>query len=128
MKPQSFPKRNRIVKGDTFTLVLRRGGCAADDCLVVFAIRRTDSPADIGLPTRLGVTIPKKAGNAVIRNQWKRWIREAFRTQQSEFPAGYDFVVRPKKGAVGRWSKIRNGLPRVARRAAKAAQKRATGR
>lgn len=117
MTSNAFPKTLRIVKGKDFTLVLRRGGCAADGCLVVFAFPRQTSEGEENPATRLGVTIPKKTGNAVIRNRWKRWIREAFRTQQSAFPVGHDIVVRPKKGAVGSASQIRRGLPRLANKA-----------
>lgn len=118
MKLNSFPKRKRIVKGERFTIVLRRGGCAADDCLVVFALPAVESEHHSADPIRLGVTIPKKTGNAVIRNRWKRRIRESFRTQQSEFPAGFDYVVRPKKGAAGDWRSIQRSLPKLARKAA----------
>ena len=102
-----------MVKGGEFTQTLRRGGCAADGTLVVFAFPREDAP------TRLGVTIPKKTGNAVVRNRWKRWIRESFRTQRDQIPTGYDFVVRPKKDAVPDWTAIRKGLPRLTHRAVK---------
>ena len=116
MNPHSFPKSRRIVRGDSFTLVLRKGSCAADDCLVVFAIPREPKST---LPTRLGVTIPKKTGNAVVRNQWKRWIRESFRTQRDRIPEGLDLVVRPKKGATGSWRAIEKSLPKLARKAAR---------
>ncbi len=106
-----FPRSKRIVRSSAITLVLRKGGCAADDCLVVFALQGDTRGS------RLGVTIPKKTGNAVVRNHWKRLIREAYRTQQQEFPSGYEFVVRPKKGATADWSKIQRSLPRVAARA-----------
>lgn len=116
MKEKSFPKSKRVVRGDSFTLVLRQGGCAADDCLVVFAFPRESSDAK-HRSTRLGVTIPKKTGNAVARNRWKRWIRESFRTQQDAMPEGFDIIVRPKKGASGAWKKIQRSLPKLARKA-----------
>ncbi|QEG00072.1 Ribonuclease P protein component [Stieleria maiorica] len=119
MKPNAFPKSKRVVSGRAFTLVLRKGGCAADDCLVVFAFPRREGDDRSDQPRRLGVTIPKKTGNAVVRNRWKRWIRESFRTQQADFPTGYDFVVRPKKGATGNWTSIRRSLPKLARKAAR---------
>ncbi|EMI54185.1 ribonuclease P protein component [Rhodopirellula sallentina] len=114
MSGNEFPKSIRVVKGDDFTRVLRRGGCAADGTLVVFALPRTDEADG---PTRLGVTIPKKTGKAVTRNQWKRLIRESFRTQRDTIPNGYDLVVRPKKDAELGWKEIRRGLPRLAKKA-----------
>ncbi|KAA5543784.1 ribonuclease P protein component [Roseiconus nitratireducens] len=111
-----FSKQKRITSGQTITRVLRGGGCAADDCLVVFVMPRPAASSS-GPQRRLGVTIPKKTGNAVVRNRWKRLIREAFRTQQSELPPNVELVVRPKKGAVPQWAKIRRSLPRLTRRA-----------
>ncbi len=116
MPEQTFPKTRRVVKGDDFTAALRRGGCAADGTLVVFVFPRPVIN-DITAPTRLGVTIPKKTGNAVARNQWKRLIRESFRTQRATIPDGFDIVVRPKKDAVIQWSEIQRGLPRLAKKA-----------
>jgi len=107
-----FGKERRVVKRSDFARAINDGGCAADQTLVVFAY-----PTGSDQPPRLGVTIPKRTGNAVMRNRWKRLIRESFRTQQHRFPSGYDFVVRPKKGAVTHWPRIRDGLPRLAERA-----------
>ncbi|MEM0924834.1 MAG: ribonuclease P protein component [Planctomycetota bacterium] len=111
MKRQRFTKSQRILSSRQFTLLLRRGGCSADGCLVVFALPNQRSRS------RLGVTIPKKTGNAVHRNRWKRWIRESFRTQQELMPTGYDLVVRPKKGASPTWPAIQTSLPKLASRA-----------
>lgn len=122
MADQRFPKSLRVLKGEDFTRVLRRGGCAADGTLVVFALPRkpvaqaADTQAadrQSNSATRLGVTIPKKTGNAVVRNQWKRLVRESFRMQREDIPLGYDIVVRPKKDAHLEWAAIRRGLPRL---------------
>ena len=48
---------------------------------------------------RLGLSISRRVGNAVLRNRWKRIIREVFRTRRSELPGGLDLVVRPRRGA-----------------------------
>lgn len=113
-----FPKCLRVIKGDDFTRVLRRGGCAADGVLVVFALPRAGRESQ-PIATRIGVTIPKKTGNAVIRNQWKRLIRESFRTQKDLMPVGYDLIVRPKKDADLDGKAIRKGLPKLAVKAVK---------
>ena len=49
--------------------------------------------------TRLGITVGKRAGNAVKRNRVKRLIREFFRLNYSRIPRGYDMVVAAKKDA-----------------------------
>lgn len=42
---------------------------------------------------RLGITAGKKVGNAVCRNRAKRVIRQAYRENEKNFPAGIDFVI-----------------------------------
>ncbi len=109
-----FQKSQRILSGQSFRQILRSGYCRADQLLVLFA-----AESDPTGPTRLGITIPKKTGNAVMRNRWKRLIREAFREQQHLVPQGYDFVVRPKKGATADPKAIRESLLSLAKRIAK---------
>lgn len=110
----AFGRNQRIIKSGEFTRLLRQGSCAADGVLVLFTMPATDSSV-----TRLGVTIPRRVGNAVTRNRWKRLIRESFRTQQDAIPAGYDYLVRPKKGAEPTWEAIQRSVPRLAKKAVK---------
>ncbi|GAB5515859.1 ribonuclease P protein component [Rhodopirellula baltica] len=129
-RPHEFPKSSRVVRSSEFTKALRRGGVAANDCLVVFALPHDVPDAD-GEPSpdesktvkcRLGVTIPKKTGNAVVRNRWKRLIREAFRLNQSQLPGGFDYVVRPKKDVTADWKMIEKGFVKLVGRAVRRSQ------
>jgi ribonuclease P protein component len=48
---------------------------------------------------RLGITVTKKIGNAVVRNRVKRVLREVFRRNRALFPPGTDIVFIAKHGA-----------------------------
>lgn len=105
-----FPRRYRIRRQIDFDRAFRSGVVAADPVLVVHG-SRNDLPH-----SRLGLSISRRVGKAVLRNRWKRLIREAFRRCREELPGGYDFVVRPRRGAVPDYRAIRRSLPRLARR------------
>lgn len=48
---------------------------------------------------RLGITISKRVGSAVIRNRLKRRIREFYRQNKGLFPGATDWVVTAREGA-----------------------------
>jgi len=48
---------------------------------------------------RLGITVSRKIGNAVIRNRTKRVIREFFRCNRFRFEEPVDLSVIAKRGA-----------------------------
>src|SRR5205809_8091258 len=90
---QSFPKSAHLLKPAEFERVFGSEVYASDGTLVINA-----APNNSGL-TRLGLSISRKYGCAVVRNRWKRLIREAFRKSLCDLPSGLDLVVRPKRGA-----------------------------
>ena len=49
---------------------------------------------------RLGITVSRRIGNAIVRNQLKRRVRECFRlTLRGEIPQGVSMVVIALAGA-----------------------------
>ena len=109
----SFPKDHHLRKESDFQRVYAARVYAADDVLVV-------NGCENGLThARLGLSVSRKVGNAVVRNAWKRRIREAFRLAKMELPPGVDFVVRPQKEAVLDFHAIAQSLPALAGRIAR---------
>jgi ribonuclease P protein component len=119
MPDHSFSRKLRIRTPAEFDRIYKARIFAADDGLVV-----NGNANGLGHP-RLGLSVSKKVGNAVVRNRWKRLIREAFRLSQEKLPAGIDLVVRPQKGAEPELAAISASLvalaARIARRVARGA-------
>jgi ribonuclease P protein component len=90
----------------------RRRATASDNLVVMFGCEN-----GLGHP-RLGVSVSRKVGKAVIRNRWKRLIREAFRLTRGTLPKGVDLVVVPRRGAEPRLVELKTTLPKLARRVA----------
>ena len=113
MSSLRFPKNHHLRKEADFQRVYAARIYAADDVLVV-------NGCENGLAhPRLGLSVSRKVGNAVVRNAWKRRIREAFRLSREVLPAGIDFVVRPQKEAVLDFHAIAQSLPELAARIAR---------
>lgn len=51
---------------------------------------------------RLGITVTRKFGNAVLRNRFKRIVREIFRKNRHAFGGAFDCVVNGRSGASNR--------------------------
>jgi ribonuclease P protein component len=82
-------RADRLTRRAEFLLVAGKGRKAPSPGLVLQALRRDDTA-----PARLGFTVTKKVGNAVVRNRTKRRLRAAARAVLAEAPlAGVDLVL-----------------------------------
>jgi ribonuclease P protein component len=97
----AFPRRARVRKRPDYLRIQTRGRRVSTPHYLVFALPAED-PAP--RPTaRVGITVSKKVGNAVVRNRVKRWIRESCRRLGASLPHGLDLVVvaRPSAATAG---------------------------
>lgn len=76
-----------------FLLVQSRGARSRGQRLVLLVLPNPDGE------TRLGFTVSKKVGNAVVRNRVRRRLRELFRQKHACLLAGHDTVVIAYPGA-----------------------------
>ena len=92
--PFGISKEMRLRQRADFVAVQGEGTKVHGRHVLGIARRR----ADPELAGRLGFTVTKKVGNAVIRNRIKRLLREWMR-QQGWVPRGWDLVLVAKDSA-----------------------------
>ena len=88
-------RRNRLSRSRDFDAVYRQGRSVSTRFLTLYWFRREEESGD----PRLGLAVPKAAGNSVVRNRIKRQLREIWREKldAAEIPIASDYVlvVRP---------------------------------
>lgn len=111
---QLFPNTLRLRNSREFERVFNAKIAVADELLIVFVL-----PNDLPF-SRLGLSVSRKVGNAVVRNRWKRLIREAFRKNYESFQRRFDLIVLPQRKAklVG-GQKIENSFKKLVAKAIK---------
>jgi ribonuclease P protein component len=83
-----FPKADRLGGRLVFAAVFDAKVKQSQGPLAAYSL-----PNNLGHP-RLGISISRRVGTAVVRNRIKRLIREAFRLHPKEL--SYDFVIVPR--------------------------------
>jgi ribonuclease P protein component len=86
--------RSRLSRSADFDRVFRQGRSHAGRELVLYVFPRRGE----GDP-RLGLSVSRKVGGAVQRNQVKRLLREAFAVEGGRLPPGTDAVVVARREA-----------------------------
>ncbi|AOY05662.1 Ribonuclease P protein component [Bacillus subtilis] len=86
-------KRNRLKKNEDFQKVFKYGTSVANRQFVLYTL---DQPENDEL--RVGLSVSKKIGNAVMRNRIKRLIRQAF-LEEKERLKEKDYIIIARKPA-----------------------------
>ena len=94
-----FRRSDRLLRSSDFGRVSREGRRAAEPAFVLLVSSREGSPDQPA--QRLGITVSRKVGKAVVRNRVKRRVREWFRQARPKLRSGIDVVVIGRSGAVG---------------------------
>lgn len=95
MAKQGFPRRYRIVRSSDYGAIYRESERLQGQHFVLY-LRAN------GLGHhRLGITVSRKVGKAVVRNRIKRLFREIFRRTCVEIPHYFDFVVNARPACAG---------------------------
>lgn len=87
-------RRNRLSRSRDFDAVYRQGRSTSTRFLVLYWFDREEDPGD----PRLGLAVPRAAGNAVARNRIKRQLRELWGARLERIPPGRDYVLITKPG------------------------------
>jgi ribonuclease P protein component len=88
--PQNFPKSEHLRRPADFRRVYDRHCSVRADLLTLYAC-----PNDLD-HTRIGFSVSRKVGGAVLRNRLRRLYREAYRLVRERLPRGLDFVIIPR--------------------------------
>ena len=73
---------------------LYRTGGQANGYLVLYARKNRTGT------NRVGITVGKKLGHAVVRNRVRRRLREVYRLNEDKFQSGWDIVVVARTRAI----------------------------
>lgn len=88
-----FPKTERIRKRADYLRIQTQGRKVFTPSLIAFTVYREKAPP------RLGITVSKRVGVAVVRTRVKRLLREVFRQNKGLLPHGLQLVIVAKADA-----------------------------
>jgi ribonuclease P protein component len=88
-----FPKAARILKRPEF-IRLSRSGSKIQNNHFIFLYSRSCKEH-----SRIGITVSRKVGNAVLRNRIKRLVRENFRRMRPMMAGAWDVNIIAKKNS-----------------------------
>jgi ribonuclease P protein component len=108
---EEFQHEVRIVRSSDYQKLYKKGRKIHSEKFVLFGQENGISHH------RLGITVSRKVGGAVVRNRVKRLFREIFRKSYGEIPNRLDIVVNAKGGSAGaRYGELRSEFLAAAQR------------
>jgi ribonuclease P protein component len=93
----TFPQSCRILRSAEFRLIYDTGIRLSSPLFAAFCLARTGAERS---SARLGLTVPRAIGGAVVRNRIKRRLREAFRRHRAQIGPQWDIVLNPRRAAL----------------------------
>ena len=117
--PSGFPRSSRILRAAEFRATYDQGFRISGPLFAAFCRARPGSESSdasesgAALPSgkssgsratlitgpRLGLTVPRAIGGAVVRNRIKRRLRAAFRLHRAKIGPQWDIVLNPRRAA-----------------------------
>jgi ribonuclease P protein component len=94
-----FPRRARLLKHSDFDRVYKQGRKHFSSHMTVFYLRQEEGVCAEG-KARVGFTVGRVLGGAVVRNRIKRRLREAVRLRRARLTGAVDVVINPKKSVL----------------------------
>ena len=91
-KTEEFPHHVRIVRSSDYRAIYKVGRKIHSGRFVLFC--RANNLGHL----RLGITVSRKVGGAVVRNRIKRLLKEIFRRSLIQTPSQFDIVINAKSG------------------------------
>ena len=93
MSKFELKKSHKILKRPDFVFLSKYGKKIQDSYFIIFYLHGESDHS------RLGITVSKRVGNAVVRNRIKRLIREYFRLNKNHLTKHWNFNVIAKKNS-----------------------------
>ncbi len=103
-----FPRVERLRKRRDFLEAYARGGKIHTPFFVIYVVENQ------GERHRLGLTVSRRIGKAVIRNRIKRRLREIFRLNKARLAVSSDWVINVKRSSRGATWRVLEGAFREA--------------
>jgi ribonuclease P protein component len=104
-----FPRRGRLLRHADFLRVYEQGQRHFASLMTVFYLAAPEAQG-----CRVGFTVSRALGNAVVRNRMRRRLREAVRLTPAGTAVAVDVVMNPKKALLSaEFSEIQREIKRA---------------